>query len=109
MWFACAIGFSVIAVQCAVSLFVYFKFRDVPRLPMQWDASGNPSWTAPTWIGVSSIPLISVAAVIFIILAKHQSSEADEVLRGIALATGFALLAQIYHFVLISKYLRNNL
>jgi S-formylglutathione hydrolase FrmB len=88
------------------------RFAMERRLPMQWWLTGEVTWSAPRWVALSFIPILTaIMLAIFVVMSfTHQPRSGQEHLvvpSFIALGATFVSI-QLLHFWLIEKTLRRN-
>ena len=82
-----------LAALIAMSVRADRRFRDRPRLPMQWSITGEVNWTAPRLVALCFMPVLSLVvlvptAILSVTLPPRPGQEgyAVPVLAGVALS-----------------------
>ena len=69
------------------------SLADLPRLPMNWSARGNPTWTAPRRLALATVPALA-AVVLALALADPERGLAS-VPAVLGLGAAFLLLQDV--------------
>jgi hypothetical protein len=106
------IALMAIAVLIGMSLRANARFRDEPRLPMQWALDGSVNWSAPRRLALALTPALAscvLAAVVAItlFLKPRPGQEGLEIPVVSVMSLGF-LGIHWAHIRLIERSLKRN-
>lgn len=101
-----------VLITCVLALRANRRFRNERQLPMQWGLTGEVNWSAPRYLALASMPIITIAVLGFqTILSMNVAPRPGQ--EGLVLpalvGTGVTLIVlQLIHFWMIDKALRRN-
>lgn len=92
-----SIAIGALTAMVLVSLIAARAFPKGARVPMQWGVTGQPTWYAPVWLGVSFSPIL---ASLVIGLAAALTFVNDKALNDFSPAVpAIAILFFVVHVV----------
>lgn len=96
----------VAAVCFVVGCNLYFRRRISSRIAMQWDLAGTPTWYAPKWIALWTMPAFMVTARTLIWAA--MTFQPEKVHGPDVAVFGLSIVAAASHIFVLSKAVRSN-